>query len=159
MQAMFGHVAAAGAGDGCDFRFDRLSAAPNTADAHRLVLLARDAGPPDDGARELRVADALFRAYFHEGRHVGERAVLVDVAAEAGLDRAWAEAQLAGDARAADVAQSQREAARLGIQGVPFVVLDDRLGVSGAQPVDVFERALLAALGEAPVDAIAGGAR
>jgi predicted DsbA family dithiol-disulfide isomerase len=42
---------------------------------------------------------------------------------------------------------------------VPFVVLDDRLGVSGAQPVDVFERALLAALGEAPVDGIAGAAR
>lgn len=147
MQAAFAHVAAAGASSGLDYRFDRMTVAPNTAAAHRLVLHAgRAGGDTDPGARELAMADRLFRAYFTEGRDVTDPAVLADCAAELGMDREATLAFLAGDALAVDVAASQREAARLGIGGVPFVVLDGRLAVSGAQPVDLFERALQAAL-------------
>ena len=143
MAGAFGRVAQMGAEDGLEYRFDRIAAAPNTADAHRLVLHAEAADPGGDTA--ARVADALFRAYFHEGRHVGERGVLAEVAAEQGLDAAAVRRVLDGAAHAAEVEASQREAARLGIRGVPFVVLDGRLGVSGAQPVELFERALRAA--------------
>ncbi len=146
---MFAHVAGAGADVGCDFRFDRIAAAPNTTDAHRLVLFARHAAPAgDDGTHELALAEALFAAYFRDGRHVGERGVLRDVAAEAGLDADAATRWLEGPGGTLDVQGSQREAGRLGIQGVPFVVLDGRLGVSGAQPTAVFRRAIEAALEE-----------
>lgn len=160
LATMFSHVADAGAADGLRFRFDRLTVAPNTTDAHRLVLwaggqapragtLARErlAGDGDPaGARALAMADALFRAYFAEGRDVSDPAVLADVAVHQGLDAAAARAMLDTDQHEADVRDSQREAARLGIQGVPFIVLDQRLAISGAQPAAVFDRALAAAL-------------
>jgi predicted DsbA family dithiol-disulfide isomerase len=148
MAQAFGHVARMGAEDGLDYRFDRIAAAPNTADAHRLILHAEAADP--GGTSGARLAEALFRAYFHEGRHVGERPVLLELATEQGLDPAGVARVLDGPAYAADVEASQAEAARLGIRGVPFVVLGGRYAVSGAQPTDVFGRALAAAL-EAPV--------
>jgi predicted DsbA family dithiol-disulfide isomerase len=144
MATAFEHVTRMGAEDGLEYRFDRVAAAPNTADAHRLVLHAEEADP--SGAVAARVVDALFRAYFHEGRHVGERGVLVEIAIAEGLDADAAARTLDGDRFAAEVAASQREAARLGIRGVPFAVLGGRYAVSGAQPADVFARALAAAL-------------
>jgi predicted DsbA family dithiol-disulfide isomerase len=142
LETMFGHVAQAGAADGLAFRFDRIAVAPNTTDAHRLVLWAQ----ARDGARGLAVADALFRAYFAEGRDVTDRAVLAEAAAAQGLDAAAARAMLDSDAHEGDVRDGQREAARLGIRGVPFFVLDQRLAISGAQPAELFDRALAAAL-------------
>jgi predicted DsbA family dithiol-disulfide isomerase len=144
MAAAFARVAQMGAEDGLAYRFDRIAAAPNTADAHRLVLHAEAADPGGDAA--VRVADALFRAYFHDGRHVGEPAVLAAVAAEQGLDAAEVRRVLGGAAHAAAVEESRREAARLGIRGVPFVVVGGQYAVSGAQPVETFGRALAAAL-------------
>jgi len=144
MATAFGHVARMGAEDGLEYRFDRIAGAPNTADAHRLVLHAQAAD--ETGVAATRLSEALFRAYFHEGRHVGERAVLLDVAAEQGLDAGAAARVLDSDAYGREVADSQREAARLGIRGEPFVVLGGRYAVSGAQPVDVFARAVGAAL-------------
>jgi predicted DsbA family dithiol-disulfide isomerase len=151
MAQAFGHVTRMGAEDGLEYRFDRVAAAPNTADAHRLVLHAEaeDAG----GVLGARVAEALFRAYFHEGRHVGERRVLAEVAAEQGMDAAGVARVLDGDAYAAEVAASQQEAARLGIRGVPFVVLGGRYAVSGAQPVELFARAVAAAVDAPGADA------
>lgn len=145
MTGAFAHVAAAGAPDGLEYHFDRITVAPNTADAHRLILHARGAG------LEWAMAEALFHAYFAAGRDVSDAATLADIAAEVGVPRDEASALLAGDALAAEVHASQRDAARLGIRGVPFVVLDGRLGVSGAQPIELFERALAAALEPEPV--------
>jgi predicted DsbA family dithiol-disulfide isomerase len=147
MGAAFGRVAQMGAEDGLDYRFDRIAAAPNTADAHRLLLDVEALHPGDSGVAAARLADALFAAYFRDGRHVGERAVLADVAAEQGLAREPVLAMLASDAYEAEVAASQQEAARLGIRGVPFVVLGGRYAVSGAQPEQVFARAVAQALG------------
>ncbi|WP_284349932.1 DsbA family oxidoreductase [Roseisolibacter agri] len=147
LATMFGHVADAGAGDGLGFRFDRVTVAPNTTDAHRLVLWAQ--AQDDDaavGERALATADALFRAYFAEGRDVGDRAVLTELAVAQGHDADAVRAMLASDAYELDVRDGQRDAARLGIQGVPFLVLDQRLAVSGAQPAELFDRALRAAL-------------
>jgi predicted DsbA family dithiol-disulfide isomerase len=162
MAAAFEHVAEAGAVDGLRYRFDRLAVAPNTTDAHRLVLWAQAHAPragseaaraldgADDveGERALGMADALFQAYFAEGRNVSDREVLADVAVHRGLDGGAARAMLDSDAYEAEVRGAQREASRLGIRGVPFVVLDERLAISGAQPAELFDRALAAALAE-----------
>ncbi|MDF1503579.1 DsbA family oxidoreductase [Roseisolibacter sp. H3M3-2] len=135
---MFDHVARAGEGEGLRFRFDRVAVAPNTADAHRLILRA--------GERALDAADALFQAYFAEGRNVSDRGQLADLAVHWGLPREEALAFLDSDEGELEVQGAMREARRLGIQGVPFVVLDGRLAISGAQPAELFDRALEAAL-------------
>lgn len=129
---MFQHVASAGAADGLEFNFEAISSHPNTRDAHRLVLLAQEAGI----AREM--AEALFRANFQDGRDVGKTGVLADVAAQVGLDRDRVARFLGGDQLGRVVDESQAEARELGIDGVPFFVIDGTYAFSGAQPLETF---------------------
>lgn len=105
-------------------------------DAHRLLQYAKREGAGD------RVKERLFRAYFTEGRHLADRAFLLQVANEAGLDTKALEQALAGDGWAAEVRADEQEAARLGVRGVPFFVFDRRFAVSGAQPQETFRMAL-----------------
>ena len=134
MAAAFAHVTAAGEAAGLRFDFDRLSGAPNTTDAHRTVLLGQEQGLGPE------TASALFEAYFTDGRDVGDRAVLADVAGAVGVTDA-AE-MLASDRLRDAVTASQADAQRLGVRGVPFVVLGGRLAVSGAQPAAAFVEAI-----------------
>src|SRR5215831_14599623 len=84
-------VVAVGEAEDIHFSFDRIERTPNTLDAHRLIGLAERQGVQD------AVVEALFRAYFTEGRDISNRKTLLDVVAEAGLDRHEAEAMLDGD--------------------------------------------------------------
>lgn len=143
---MFAHVATAGTAEGITFAFDRIARASSTTDAHRLLLHAA-AARPDTPTADL--AEALFSAYFTEGQDVGDQAVLVTVAESVGLDPSAVRDMLAGDMYRTAVTDSQRTAADLGVRGVPFTVLDNRLGISGAQPHDVFREALQQALSPA----------
>lgn len=137
-EAMVANVTRTAAGDGLAFRID-LSKSGNTFDAHRVVKLAATHG------RATEAKERLFAAHFTEGRALGDRATLVELATELGLDAAEVEATLAGDRFAAEVRADQRLARELGISGVPFFVFDQRLAVSGAQPV----AALVGALAQA----------
>jgi predicted DsbA family dithiol-disulfide isomerase len=147
-QPMFEQLTRLGAEVAVPFAFERMVAAPNTALAHQLILLAGEHG------KAWPAAEALFRAHFHEGRDVGDVAVLRAVAGSLSLPAAESERFDRTPELAQEVEDSQREAARLGITGVPFYVLDGRLGVSGAQAPEVFLQAFdqLAAVGaeEAP---------
>jgi predicted DsbA family dithiol-disulfide isomerase len=135
-QPIFARVTSIGAVDGISFAFDRIASAPNTRDAHRLILLARERG------LEWPMVEALFAAHFAEGRNLNDADDLAAAAARAGLDAAAARDLLASDAYGDAVDQSQRTAARLDIQGVPFCVIDHSYGISGAQPVELFVRAI-----------------
>ena len=136
MDAAFDHVTRAGRSAGLAFRFDRLAGAPNTTDAHRLVLLGETYG------RAFETADALFEGYFAEGRDLCDAADLVAIAEHAGLPGADARALL-GDGRfEAEVRRSQEVAARSGITGVPLYLFDGQFALSGAQPVAAFVQAL-----------------
>ncbi|PPK97509.1 putative DsbA family dithiol-disulfide isomerase [Kineococcus xinjiangensis] len=126
---MLDSMTAAAAEEGLDFHFERAVRA-NTADAHQVILLAAGHGLQD------AVKERLLRAYFTEGAAVGVRDVLVDLAAEAGLDREEVRAALAEDRHLAEVRAEEAEAAALGVRGVPFFVVDRRYGVSGAQPAE-----------------------
>jgi predicted DsbA family dithiol-disulfide isomerase len=139
-RGMFAHVAAAGASEGIRFDFERVATAPNTRDAHRLVLLA------EEHALGYEAAEALFAAYFAEGRDVGDREVLAAIGAEVGLDAERVREALEGSAYVDEVEESQREAGENGISGVPFFVFDSRFAVSGAQPLEVFTQAIDRAL-------------
>jgi len=140
-QPMFAQVAAAGATDGLNFRFDAMAHAPNTARAHGIVVHVQQ-----HGGNPWPLVEALFAAHFTQGRDIGDTDTLVELAAAHGLNANDVRDIVSTSRYAVDVAQSQREAARLGIRGVPFVVIDGRYGVSGAQPAAVFAQALRRAL-------------
>jgi predicted DsbA family dithiol-disulfide isomerase len=135
-QQIFARVTATGAEDGIDFRFDKIQLAPNTLDAHRLVLLAREHG------LEWEAVDALYAAHFTEGRDVSDIDTLVAVADTLGLAAGVARGYLLSDRNTEVVMESQEEAYSVGVQGVPFYVFDDRYALSGAQPVETFLWAL-----------------
>ena len=127
-EALDARLAAVGRAVGLDFRFDGISRTPNTFDAHRLLRLAHERGVQD------AVAEGLFRAYFVEGRDVGDHAVLADVAVGAGLHRDEVVRYLASTEGVAQVADEEAEGRGLGIDGVPFFVVEGKYGISGAQP-------------------------
>ena len=135
-EAMFAHVARAGAAAGVRFDFARLAGAPNTFDAHRLVLLAGAYG------RTWEAADALYEGYFADGRDLGDPDDLVAIGEHAGLPGADVAALLGDDRHAADVRRSQEVARRSGVGGVPLVLFGERFALSGAQPVEAYVAAL-----------------
>ncbi len=136
VQQMFERIQEMGAEEGLTFDFDAIEVAPNTADAHRLVLWAEEQDAGD------ALADALFRAYFTDGKNVSDREVLVACAAEAGLDADAARSLLAGTDYVEEVRRSQQQAQRRGVTGVPCYVFDDEYAVTGAQPANVLTEAI-----------------
>jgi predicted DsbA family dithiol-disulfide isomerase len=123
-----------GAAVGIDYRFALATRMPNTRGSHVLARLA--------GERQSDVVERLFAAYFHEGRDVGDPAVLAAIAGEAGLDAAAVRARLDARADHAAIEQEERQAYGMGISGVPFFVFAGKWAVSGAQETDAFVRAL-----------------
>src|SRR6266851_2374002 len=132
-------VTAAGQGEGITFAFDKIVRTPNTFDAHRLIWLADQEGVQD------AVVEAVFRAYFTEGRDISRAAVLLDVVAEAGLDRGRADAVLNSDEGLAAIRAAEEQARRAGVQGVPYFLINGTLALSGAREpsafLDAFEQA------------------
>jgi predicted DsbA family dithiol-disulfide isomerase len=133
-------VRAVGHAVGIDFAFERITRQPNTLDAHRLIAWAQANGGAED------VVERLFRAFFLEGRAIGERDVLTAVAAEAGFDRDAAAAMLASDHRAQEIEAMDRRVRELGVGGVPFFIFDGRVAVSGAQEPEALVHAMLESL-------------
>jgi predicted DsbA family dithiol-disulfide isomerase len=123
------------AGEGLEYHFDRAQRG-NTFDAHRLIRMALDQGHQD------AMKERLMRAYFTEGEAIADRDTLARLAAEVGIGEEAARAALAGGRYSSEVRGDEHTAARLGIRGVPFFVLDRRYGVSGAQPAEVLLEAL-----------------
>lgn len=123
-RALDARVAEAGRAVGLSFRHDLMTRTPNTVKAHRLIRHA-------EGPLQHALVEALFHAYFAEGRDIGDAAVLADVAAGFGLEAA---AFLAGEELEAEVRAEDAGFRRLGVSGVPSFALDGRLLFSGAWP-------------------------
>jgi predicted DsbA family dithiol-disulfide isomerase len=132
MDARMVRIAAA---DGLEYHLDG-TVSGNTGDAHQLVHFARDHGAQD------AMIERLYRAYFVDRHSIFDRDSLVTLAGQAGLDQTEAGAALREDRYAAAVERDMEAARRLGITGVPFFLIDERVGVSGAQSSDVFLEAL-----------------
>jgi predicted DsbA family dithiol-disulfide isomerase len=126
---------ATAAEDGWDFHFERARRG-NTFDAHRLLHLAAERGV--QGA----VKERLFRGYFTEGEPIADRATLVKLGSEAGLDADEAREVLDSGRYADAVRADQRQATAYGITAVPFFVVDRKYGVAGAQPPDALLQVL-----------------
>lgn len=123
---------------GIAFDFEAITIGPNTLDAHRLIHWAM----VEDREKQDRVVDALFKANFEEGRNVGDRAVLLDIAEKAWLDRSVSASLLASDADSDLVLAEIQAAQQMGVSGVPFFIFDQQYAVSGAQTPDVLANAL-----------------
>lgn len=108
----------------------------NTFDAHRVLHWAHLEG------RGVEMKRALLRAYHGEGRNPASPEVLVRIAAEAGLDAARAKAIVESDEFAAEVRERERLWIERGVRGVPFVVIEGKYAIEGAQPPEAFEQAL-----------------
>ncbi len=130
------HVTEAAGAVGLEFHLDRIRRTPNTLDAHRLVWLAGRHGAQD------AAVEALFAAYFTEGRDIGDAAVLVECGAAAGLDRTLVAAFLAGTEAATEMLAADRAAREAGVNGVPSFFLDGYGLFSGALPAGEMAEAL-----------------
>jgi predicted DsbA family dithiol-disulfide isomerase len=136
LQSVHDNLTRLGAEVGLPFAFDKIMRSPNTLDAHRLIRWAGSAGV------QAEVVDRLFKAFFVEGRDIGDRAVLVEVAGECGLDPSQVERLLADGADADLVRQEIEQAQSMGVSGVPFFIFGGRIGVPGAQEPSVLRQAL-----------------
>lgn len=130
----------------------------NTVDAHRLIHLAHEQGGDD---LQGRVKEALLKAYFTEARNVADHEVLREVAVAAGVDATRVDEVLAGTEFTADVHADVEQARAYGASGVPFFVIDQKYGVSGAQPTEVFTQVLERAWSEShpKIEVLATGGR
>lgn len=138
---MHDQLTATGAEEGIAFHFDRIERSPNTVDAHRLILWAGREAMQED------VVEALFTAYFSEGRDIGDRAVLADIAAMTGMPAGTSE-RLGGDDDRAETVAEVENAYRIGISGVPAFIIDQRIAVMGAYPSEALIQAIKQSLEE-----------
>jgi predicted DsbA family dithiol-disulfide isomerase len=130
------HVLAAGEAERIPFAFEKVARASNTFLAHRLIWYAGQQG------RQDAVVESLFRGYFTEGADIGSVSVLGQLAGRAGLAAAAVELFLQSEEGTTEVKAEEAAGHRLGIRGVPYFVLNQDSGISGAQPVDVFVSAI-----------------
>ncbi len=126
----------------------------NTVDAHRVLHLALETST----ATQRDLKESLLAAYFVNAENIGDHDVLRRVAVGAGLDESRVDEVLAGDEYADAVAADIAQARAYGATGVPFFVIDQRFGISGAQPAETFSQVLEQAWAEThPVLQTVGG--
>lgn len=135
------HVTQMAAEVGLTYNFDKAIVA-NSFNAHRFSHLAKKHG------LGIAAEEQLFKTYFTDGKNIDDHATLIALGEEIGLDGTEVAKMLQGNALADEVKHDIAEAQYLGVQGVPFFVVNRKYAVSGAQEVDVFEQTLQKAFGE-----------
>lgn len=133
-EQVYSAVRAAGEQEGIEFAFERMKRTPNTIQSHRLIHFAGDKG------RQDATVQALFEAYFLEAQDIGDTAVLLAAARQAGLDESETEAFLAGEEHREAVLAEVALARRSGVQGVPCFIFEGKYAISGAQEPQVFHQ-------------------
>jgi predicted DsbA family dithiol-disulfide isomerase len=114
----------------------------NSFNAHRLLHFAKHYG------KQNEMEEAIFKAYFTDGKNIDDAATLMEIASEMGLDTNALAQAMKGDTYVKDVIADVEEAQQLGVRGVPFFVFDRKYAISGAQESDAFTQTLEAAFEE-----------
>jgi predicted DsbA family dithiol-disulfide isomerase len=135
-------VAAAAAGEGLTYDIDGIKRQPNTLDCHRLIRWAGESG------NAARMKQRLMDIYFTEGGDLTDREVLVQAAADCGLDAADVRTRLAGERDVEQVEQEANAAKEAGIDGVPCFIFAGKFAVAGAQSPEHLARAIERAAAE-----------
>ncbi|MCR8725616.1 DsbA family oxidoreductase [Frigidibacter sp. ROC022] len=121
---------------GLEIAWDKITRMPNSLDAHRLIHWAGIEG------RQTPMVGRLFRAYWQEGRDIGEAETLTELAGEVGMDKALVAELLKGDADAEDIRARDRHSRSRGVSGVPTFVVAGQHVVSGAQPPELWNQVI-----------------
>ena len=157
LEEIWQRVSEAGRKAGIEFAFEKIELRANTLNAHRLIHHAQKVMSPakpetvsladgTDGIAVNKLIEGLFAAQFLEGRHLGDRAVLAEVAAESGMARDAVQRYLESDEDASEVRAAAGEMHRMGISGVPFFIFNNKLAASGAQPPEALLKAMREAM-------------
>lgn len=118
---------------GIRYDFDAIKIGPNTLDAHRLIHW----GSLESREIQDRVVTALFKANFEEGKNVGDHTVLAEIAESCDMNRKLVESLLSSDADKDLIVGEIDAAQKMGVNGVPFFIMDGQYAISGAQTADV----------------------
>ncbi len=121
---------------GLKIDFEGMKRTPNTLDAHRLIHWAGIEG------RQTAAVDALFRAYFAEGRDIGDRDVLADIADSIGMDASVVRRLLGSDADRDDIRARDAHSRKMGVRAVPTFIVAGRHAVPGAQPQELWQKVI-----------------
>ncbi len=121
--------------EGLQYQLDKTVVA-NTKNAHRLIHLAKESGKGGE------MKERLLKAYFTEGLNVDDQETLVKLGSDVGLDPNKVQNLFNSDQFDEAVAYDIYESRQIGVQGVPFFVLDRKFGISGAQADEVFDQTL-----------------
>jgi len=140
---IYARVSAAGRNAGLALNFDGIQRQPNTLMAHALIAYAQSI---EGGGSADAIVERLFKAYFVDGRFVGDIDVLVAIAAECGLDAEATRAVLSEPSTLEQIAALDASVRRQGISGVPFLIFNQKLALSGAQPPEVMLDAMTKSL-------------
>ena len=131
------NVTKVAAEEGLKFNFDKQEVSPNTRDAHRIIRYAKSEG------KQAAVNEAFMKAYFEEGIDLSKKENLLTIAIKAGLDNMKVSSVLHSDEGLVEVELEERMNSQRGISGVPYFIINNKYGVSGAQPAEVFQKALM----------------
>ena len=124
----------AGEMEGISFAFDKIKRSPNTLDSHRLIKWAGSAGGQN------KVVDQLFARYFEDGENIGEHSVLLEAAADAGMDVDIVRDLLKSDSDLKQTQLEDQQAREMGITGVPCFLFEGKFAIVGAQEVSSLTR-------------------
>jgi predicted DsbA family dithiol-disulfide isomerase len=130
------HVTNVALQEGLHFDFNKQHISPNTRDAHRVIWFAKKEG------KQLAVKEAFMKAYFEDGVDLTQKENIIAVASSAGLDAVRIATLLDSNEGWQEVNQLEQQNHQRGISGVPFYIINNQYGISGAQPSDVFVKAL-----------------
>ncbi|MFD2902804.1 DsbA family oxidoreductase [Sphingobacterium anhuiense] len=133
--AMMQQVQSIGKSLEIDFDFEK-SLIVNTLNGHRLIHFAQEHGLGNI------LKERLLKAHFSEGVDVNDTNILVNLAAEVGMDKKEVQEMLHSDRFTYEVTQDIQEGVNLGLRGVPFFVFNQKFGIAGAQPLEMFEQTL-----------------
>jgi len=130
------HVASVAAEEGLKFDFSKQTISPNTRDAHRILLFAKQEG------KQLAAKEAFMKAYFEEGVDLTKKENLLAISEQVGLNPQRIAALLDSDEGLAEVIMIEQANHQRGISGVPYYIINNQYGISGAQSSEVFVQAL-----------------
>lgn len=133
---VYRQIAEAGSEEGIPFAFERIDVSPNTLDAHRLIRWAAVEDCQD------AVVEGLFKAYFLDGRHIGDDDTLIDIAETTGLDGEVVRQLLPTDSERQLIEKEIAAAQEMGVTGVPAMLIDQKYAVMGAQQPDTILKAI-----------------
>jgi predicted DsbA family dithiol-disulfide isomerase len=126
------HVTEVASGEGLSFDFAKQNVSPNTRDAHRIIWLARKSD------QQAQVNEALMKAYFQDGIDLSNQETLIGIAVGVGMDRGKLEKMFATDEGLSEVLAAEQLNYQRGVTGVPFFIINNKYGMSGAQLTDAF---------------------